>query len=332
MVDGTAPTNAISGQALTFSKFGAVSASTAIDITCTYVLATEATTATVKLVETLVSYDVAGGNMINEWVDNNLVVTIDSTAQSVGTSSDLTVNAMPDNINATSADVHLKFKVSKALPKGTKLSVKFPSNLTKVLSGNIKDSCWSKSMYTGCNMNNSQLELDLGEDVAQSTNIEIYVNKGWSLPSTVTVSSDVFQITAVFSTVTIIGDAATVVSDKTFTASAAMASTISGNILAMSNNNAGEVADYTFTFKSSTGYAVTESIEIYFPNAFDPFVGMASKWFMNEPSTYYINCSSTALSLVWCTVDKWKVTIMGSSAVEAANDIDITLKYVMNPT
>lgn len=110
-----------------------------------------------------------------------------------------------------------------------------------------------------------------------------------------------------------------------------MAATLSGATFAMSNNNAGECADYTFTFKSSTGFATTDSIEIYFPNAFDPFVGMASAWFENEPNSYYLECSSTALSLVWCKVDKWKVTITGSAAVEAANNIDITLKYVANP-
>jgi len=99
----------------------------------------------------------------------------------------------------------------------------------------------------------------------------------------------------------------------------------------MSNNNAGEASDYTFTFKSDTGYAIGETIEITFPTAFDPFVGHSSVWLAQEPGVYYMNCHSTALSLTWCTVDKWKVTISGSAAVEAANEIDITLEMVMNP-
>lgn len=99
----------------------------------------------------------------------------------------------------------------------------------------------------------------------------------------------------------------------------------------MSNNNAGEMSDYTFNFKSSVGYSIGDTIEITFPHAYDPFVGHASTWLLQEPNTYYIKCSSTALSLIWCTVDKWKVTVTGSAAVEAANAIDITLMYVSNP-
>lgn len=99
----------------------------------------------------------------------------------------------------------------------------------------------------------------------------------------------------------------------------------------MSNNNAGEKSDYTFNFKSSVGYSIGDTIEITFPHAFDPFVGHASTWLLQEPNTYYLKCESTALSLIWCTVDKWKVTVSGSAAVEAANEIDITLKYVSNP-
>ena len=110
-----------------------------------------------------------------------------------------------------------------------------------------------------------------------------------------------------------------------------MTGTMSVPTFTMSNNNAGEYADYTFKFKASTGYNVGDSISIYFPDAFDPFVGHASVWFENEPSTYYLKCESTSMSLSWCTVDKWKVTVMGSAAVAAENEIDITIKYVSNP-
>lgn len=85
----------------------------------------------------------------------------------------------------------------------------------------------------------------------------------------------------------------------------------------MSNKNAGEYADYTFTFKSSTGYNATDKIVIYFPVEFDPFVGHASQWLDNENGTYFMKCSSIAMSLSWCTVNKWKVTIVGTQAVEA---------------
>lgn len=80
----------------------------------------------------------------------------------------------------------------------------------------------------------------------------------------------------------------------------------------MTNNNAGEASDYKFEFKTDTGYAVGESIVITMPDAFDPFVGHASVWLDEEPNTYYMSCSSDSLSLSWCTVDKWTVTVWGS--------------------
>jgi len=100
----------------------------------------------------------------------------------------------------------------------------------------------------------------------------------------------------------------------------------------MDNKTAGEYSNYTFSFKTSVGYTVGDKLEITFPHAFDPFVGNAGQWLLQETGTYYLDCSSTALGLVWCSVDKWKVTVSGGAAVEAANLIDITIKGVSNPT
>lgn len=44
----------------------------------------------------------------------------------------------------------------------------------------------------------------------------------------------------------------------------------------MTNSNAGEYADYTLSFTSPTGFAVTDHLVINFPDDFDPFVGYAS--------------------------------------------------------
>lgn len=118
---------------------------------------------------------------------------------------------------------------------------------------------------------------------------------------------------------------------SSFTPAVATTGTISGATLTMNVNNAGEYSDLTFTFKNSNGYAVGETIDIIFPSVFDPFVGSASQWFGQESGSYYLNCESASIGLAWCTVDKWKVTIAGSVAVEAASNIDITIKYVALP-
>lgn len=51
----------------------------------------------------------------------------------------------------------------------------------------------------------------------------------------------------------------------------------------------------------------------------------------NESGTYYLDCSSTALSLVRCTVARGVVMVHGTAAVDANGTVDITLKNVKNP-
>jgi hypothetical protein len=68
-----------------------------------------------------------------------------------------------------------------------------------------------------------------------------------------------------------------------------------------------------------------------FPDEFDAYIGMSMNKFNNEPTTYYIDCSSSALGTVWCTVDHWELWIMGSSDVVANTDISITVMNVRNP-
>ncbi len=58
---------------------------------------------------------------------------------------------------------------------------------------------------------------------------------------------------------------------------------------------------------------------------------MSMNQFDNEPNTYYIECSSSALGTVWFMVDHWKLWIMESSDVFANTDISITVMHVSNP-
>lgn len=106
----------------------------------------------------------------------------------------------------------------------------------------------------------------LDETVSEGSLIQLYVNRGYTLPTATTQSSDTFRVTADWASQTIINDGVVLSDDKRFTPAAAIANTISEPVLTMSNNNAGEASDYTFTFKSSVAYATDDKIEIYFPN------------------------------------------------------------------
>lgn len=183
-------------------------------------------------------------------------------------------------------------------------------------------------------MNGAFLELDIEEDITNQE-VKIFVNRGWDLPNDTVASTTNFKVNAVWNGITLIDDLTTTTT-KTYTASAALTGTITKdtNGFTMSNNNAGEYASYEFKFKSSIVTAATDKIEIYFPNTFDPFVGHASKWFTagSDAGKYYLTCpESTALGIVWCTVDKWKVTVEISKEVAKNTLIDLKIDYVKNP-
>lgn len=181
-------------------------------------------------------------------------------------------------------------------------------------------------------MSGSNLVLELATEVSSGATISLYINKGFTTASNTNASTDEFEIDAVWASTKIIEDTTTNAADKKFTATAAITGSITVPTLTMSTSNAGEASDYTLSFTSSTGYDLGDKIEIYFPDAFDPFVGHASVWFLQEAGVYYLNCSSSTLSLVWCMVDKWKVTVSGSAAVEDNGTVDVTIHHVWNPT
>lgn len=334
-VAGTGPTvsQPKSGQTLSITSFGNFGTDT-FTISCSYVLGTNTASASITLVNTLTLKDAAAGNLINTWASaGNPTVTVTTATDTAGVSKDWSYTLIPNNASAGTADADFSFKVDRELPMGSTVQIKFPTNLGVALAqGDINNSCWSMLKYQTCKINSSsELELVMAVDVAADTLIDLYVNKGYTLPTNVNISTDVFKVSASYAAQTLVTDAATLVSTKQFTAAAAIAGTLSGQVFAMSNKNAGEYADYTFTFKSTTGYTATDKIVIYFPVEFDPFVGHASQWLDNESGTYFMKCSSSAMGLSWCTVNKWKVTIVGTTPVDAGVDIDITLHYVSNP-
>lgn len=52
----------VSGRVITITNMGALGANTAVDLSCTYVVATNSGSTTTKLVDTLLTYDATGGN------------------------------------------------------------------------------------------------------------------------------------------------------------------------------------------------------------------------------------------------------------------------------
>lgn len=165
----TTTTTSTAGAVLTISAFGAVSDSQALSVSCTYVKVTSSGT-NVALLASVISFDAASGNELNKW-GTAALVTIDNTSVTEGTSTDWSIDIIPDNASfAGAADGHLKFKVSKKLPACSDVTISFPDNLSSAHStGDIKNYCWSTKEYSTCEIASSKIELQFAEDIEAST-------------------------------------------------------------------------------------------------------------------------------------------------------------------
>jgi len=228
-------------------------------------------------------------NKLNEWVAADACsataqVTVNAASSSTaGVSSDWSHTVTPMNIDQTNANGTFKFKVNQTLPKGSLITVKYPSNLTNSLSnvsGNdLKDYCWSTQQYTKCeSVTASSIKLTTAVDITSSTSIEVWLDDGFSTSSTAAISTTGFDITATWQGISIISDpdtAASYTAGSQFTPTAAIGGSITDDSVSMYANNPGASSDYTFSFKVTGGYTVGDKIMIKFPREFDLFVGDA---------------------------------------------------------
>ena len=320
----------------TITSFAAVTTSTSISISCDYLIGPNTVSATQNVVQSLVS--AINGNEINRWDSsstcNKQVSVAAASTITAGVSSEWSVIIAPNNISQTNVNGTIKFKVSQTLPKGSSVTIAYPLTLSSALSAvsDIKDYVWSTVQYSAVSSSGNTLLFTPGEDVPVGSWIEIYIDAGFNTGADTTTSTNGFDVTASWETIPIIADPDTGYSASSkFTASAAISGTITDDSISIAVNNAGESSDYAFSWTSSVGYTVGDSIEITFPREFDLFVGDANEWFTEEVNTYYINCSSTAMGASWCKVDKRCVTLTGSVNVDATQTIDVTIHNVHNP-
>ncbi len=187
--------------------------------------------------------------------------------------------------------------------------------------------------HKGCNLAGSSLSIILGEDYTGGASVELYLDNGVNNPSDSVQTTAGFKMQSSWDGIIVDNDTLDNNTHK-FTASTALSKTITaatGSSLSFDPKTAGEWSTFTFTFKSSQAHTATDKFVIVFPDEFDAYIGMSMNQFDNEPNTYYIECSSSALGTVWFMVDHWKLWIMESSDVFANTDISITVMHVSNP-
>jgi hypothetical protein len=329
-----------SGLTTEITNFALVTSGSVLSITLTNIKPSNHNDDSTKdnFVSVLESLDATGAKL-NVWDsdDDNGKVSVSQdyvpSTTAKGSSSNWAHSLTPDNAGVlVGADASIKFKLSETLCIGSVLKIESPLTV-KLAAGDIKDSCWSNKLYTSCQATTNSFTLKLGAEVPSGQEIKLYFEQALTLPGDTTATATGFKVKADWE------DTSEFVSDtettRKFTAEAKLptSAAFTGKGFSMSIKNAGEYSDYTFKFKSSRGYVLKDCFYIDFPAEFDAFVGSAGIWYqVQEPDTYYLNCSSTSLGNVECTVDKHRVTVTGTTAVDSANEIDITIQDVMNPT
>lgn len=100
------------------------------------------------------------------------------------------------------------------------------------------------------------------------------------------------------------------------------------------DSNAGlEIGYWSFQFSSNQAFAVGDEFWILFPNTFDPQLGTGYIKYTEEPTVYYIPCTSSQLTVaVECVIDRWYLRVINGTAQDASTEITLDLGAIRNPS
>lgn len=113
--------------------------------------------------------------------ENQVVITSNATPATAGVASKFTATLYPNNASVTNrSDGHLTVNLGVVAYSGTVVTIDLPANLPSVGStGDMKNQCFSNRKYSACDRVSSGIEITLAEDVQSSSDIEIYVARGF---------------------------------------------------------------------------------------------------------------------------------------------------------
>ncbi|CAG9328371.1 unnamed protein product [Blepharisma stoltei] len=262
---------------------------------------------------------------------SSLTQTINLAAAGSAGTSTITATAFPNFVGAASVDMYLSFTLSKQLPAGSVISISPGGVGSWLKSGDIKDYCWSNLAYSACTVTSSNVQVTLVNSLSSGSAVQLYLDSAITLPSSSGATSTGFQISATWSDVSIISDSSP---GTVFTVNAAPAGAVTLTSVKINNvNNAGEAANYLFSFTSNQAVASGDYFIIQFPRDFDAYLGDADNTYPDcFPNDWYLTCSSTALGSVACAADHWYLKVSGvSKTATASSSLDLTVNGIRNP-
>ncbi|CAG9312525.1 unnamed protein product [Blepharisma stoltei] len=325
----------ISGTTVTLTGFASVAAGV-ITVKIYHIIPTTTTAGSITCFSAVSTSDGSGNYIDTLGVAANSV-TLTATSAAGTTNSGLVAKAYPNIAGATS-DIYLSFSFSKAIPAGSIIQINpgFVSSWA-LSSSTIQNSCWTDQYTSSCSVSGSYVSLTLGNSLAASQAIQVYLDSALTLPTSNSTTSG-WTISTTWNGVSITADST---SGSTATFPFVIGTAVSNvitlaSIVQVNTTSAGEVSSYLFTFSSASAVATTDSFIIQFPKDFDPHVGDA-KAVLNDcsPNNFYLTCGSSALGIpsgTLCSADHWYVVVTGITKTLAASaSIDIQVNMVQNP-
>lgn len=322
-----------SSGAYLISGFAAVNANVEITIVLPNLIPPEYVDATaIDFLISIATYqDNAQSNEIDSILGTDTTgddITITANTATAGRSTIQEFITIPMNAGLPSAvDLYLKFSFNYNIPAGGSFDLTLANLVWQYSSGDLSDYCWlNGNYYILCDLSGSTLTVYLADDYSANDELELYIEGAVKNPANTTPVTGALSFAAHYGTLTIFTDAAA----TSFTATSAAAA-ITEPAISVDPTNMGEVADYSFSFKSAVDFAEGDTIWIQFPDDYDFLLGGAEEMFQEEEGNYYIDCASEALGDIWCTVDRRIVVVSGAGAVLAGTAIDVELYGIMNP-
>lgn len=321
----------VSGNTASITSFADFQASSNVLLTLTIArLLPPLSSGSYNFVQSLSSFTPTGVLIDTYTISPSTQITV-STGSGTGLVNWQEKKTFPMNALATSVDLYLRFSLAHMLPACGVITITSPLTW-RLPAGDVKNLCFfTPTRYSSCTMTTAGLEVVLTADTPATTALELYLDSAVDNPGAQTTSG--FRLTASWSGVTIDSDPSTVQSSQLFTPTALLNSllTPSAGGITVSPVTTAETATYTFNFTDSVAYSPGDQYWIIFPQEFDLYLGDFTHWFMYEPNTYYIPCSSPVLGSLWCTVDHGIAIITSKSSIQAGQLLSISLAGLINP-
>lgn len=328
-------TIAQSGNLFSVSGFSQVKASTSITLTLTYLSPPEVV-GTYGHFDSIVTYmDTLKTQPVETWTNSayDSCNVIDS--GSTGTSTFKKVSVFPNAAGASFVYLNLEFSLTHSLPLTGTIRIYSALNYYNEI-GDQSENCWFSVKYSSCAISDNVLIITLAEDYVAGSTAQLILDAAFDLPSTSGETTDGFAVISEYNGIIVDTD-----SLITFSSSQKLVInpapyeviTMEANSLVVDPSTEGEFALYSFAFSVNTTVDTRDSFLFSMPYEYDAYLGRPVKKFQwGDPSSYYLNCSSFALSTVVCKVDHWNLIVTSlTRSLKAGTIIDLNVTYIKNP-